>query len=305
MAENDFLRHLAEHCRGTSTAVPLAIGDDGCIVDAESPLTLSVDTIVEGAHFVAGTDPQQVGAKAMGAALSDLAAMGAQPVGALLALSGPSAKWQAVQSGAQDYAERFACPIIGGDTTQADSLTVSVTVIGAPALPGGRFLRRDTAADGDLLVVTGALGGSLIASTGGGRHLTPTPRLDVGQWLAQRDFVHAAMDISDGLLIDASRLASASGQGAILFGSKLPLHPDIDTWTDGVRAAMTDGEDYELLFAVDPTQWPTLMLAWPFNDTVPVTQIGMLRADLEGTVVEDALGRLGPPPESWQSFEHR
>ena len=83
------------------------------------------------------------------------------------------------------------------------------------------------------------------------------------------------------------------GLGLVLFGSKVPLHPDIPTWTDGVRAAMTDGEDFELLFSVDPAQWPTLMLAWPFVDQVPLTQVGMLRSEADLVLVEDSLGRLG------------
>ena len=178
-----------------------------------------------------------------------------------------------------------------------------MTVLGAPAVVGGRFLRRDQAADGDLLIVTGALGGSFDPVTGAGRHLRPTPRLAAGQWLAQRDFVHAAMDLSDGLLIDAQRLAEASGRGPCCLAVNCRC-TQISTWTDGVRAAMTDGEDYELLFAVDPTQWPTLMIAWPFADSLPITQVGMLRRDLAGVLVEDGLGRLGPPPASWQSFQH-
>ena len=107
-------------------------------MDVADRLTLSVDTVVEGQHFTAGTDPQAVGRKAMGAALSDLAAMGAIPVGALVALSGPASVWPQVQAGLASCAEpEYLCPIIGGDTTAADALTVSVTVLGRPAVAGG------------------------------------------------------------------------------------------------------------------------------------------------------------------------
>jgi thiamine-monophosphate kinase len=305
MAERAFLAHLAAQFGQTSQHIPLAVGDDGCVVDVADRLTLSVDTVVEGRHFTAGTEPHAIGHKAMAAALSDLAAMGAIPVGALVALSGPSSVWAAIQAGMADCAESYACLVIGGDTTTADAVTVSVTVLGRPAVAGGRLLTRDAAQSGDLLVVTGRLGGAYDASTGNGRHLRPEPRLTAGQWLAQRDFVHAAMDLSDGLLVDAQRLAAASGRGLVLFGSQLPLHADIPTWTDGVRAAMTDGEDYELLFSVDPAQWPTLMLAWPFADELPLTQVGMLRSEADLVLVEDSMGRLGPPPAAWQVFEHR
>ena len=304
MAELEFLRRLAETNSALTPGVALAVGDDGCVLAGGGDLTASVDTVVEGRHFTAGTDPEQVGYKAMAAALSDLAAMGAVPVAALIALSGPTGVWSAVQGGLQSCGEAFACPIVGGDTTAADVLTVSVTVIGRLAVAQGRFLQRSTARSGDLLIVTGPLGGAYNPETGGGRHLRPNPRLDIGQWLAQRDFVHAAMDISDGLLVDATRMAEASGLGLLLFGTKVPLHPDIDTWTDGVRAAMTDGEDYELLFSISPEHWPNLVVAWPFGDHALVTQVGMLRSEAGAVLIEDGMGRIGSPPESWQVFQH-
>ncbi len=276
----------------------LGIGDDCCVWTPRGPTCLSVDAIAEGRHFASDADPGLVGRKAAGAALSDLAAMGAVPVGAVVAISCPG-RWNAaaIMAGLSAELARHGCPLLGGDTTGADSLVVSVTVWGEgdPAA-GGRLLRRDGGQAGDLLVVSGPLGGSLRS----GRHLTPEPRLAEGRWLARQGFVHALMDLSDGLAADAPKLAEASHCGCLLLPAQVPVHPDVPELSDTVIAAMCDGEDYELLAAVEPGQWPTLQLAWPFAH--PLAVVGWLLPE-PGAWMEDRLQRR--VPLVLRGYEHR
>jgi thiamine-monophosphate kinase len=273
----------------------LGIGDDCCVWTPGGPTCLSVDTIVEGTHFRSEDDPRLIGRKAAGAALSDLAAMGAKPVGAAVALSCP-ARWnaEAVMDGLIVELRRHGCPLLGGDTTASRELAISVTVWGERA--AGRFLLRSGAAAGDLLVVTGPLGGSLAS----GRHLRPEPRFAEGQWLAAQPYAKAMMDLSDGLAADAPKLAEASGCGCLLLPGEVPVHPDVPSMSDGARAACCDGEDFELLVAVDAAHWPNLQIAWPFDR--PLARVGWLVAE-RGAWVEDRNGRMAPLP--WTGFEHQ
>jgi thiamine-monophosphate kinase len=291
---------LIRRLRAAHPAPPgvLGIGDDCCVWTPGGPTCLSVDAISEGRHFTADTDPRLVGRKAAGAALSDLAAMGARPVGAVVALSCP-ARWDAaaVMDGLSAELARHGCPLLGGDTTGSDALVVSVTVWGeGTAEAQGRLVRRDGGQVGDLLVITGPLGGSLAS----GRHLRPEPRFAEGQWLARQHFVHALMDLSDGLAADAPKLADASGCGCLLLPEQVPHHPDVPDLSDTVTAALCDGEDYELLAAIEPGQWPTLQLAWPFDR--PLHVVGWLVPE-PGAWMEDRAQRR--VPLAMRGYEHR
>jgi len=292
MDEGGLIRQL----RGRLTDPPgvLGIGDDCCVWTPGGPTCLSVDTVVEGKHFLASDDPAAVGRKAAGAALSDLAAMGAKPVGAAVALSCP-AHWPAmtVMEGLIRELERHGCPLLGGDTTASSELTISVTVWGERV--AARFLTRAGGRTGDLLVVTGPLGGSFASQ----RHLRPEPRLLEGQWLAGQPYVHAMMDISDGLAADVRSLATASGCGFLLLPGEVPVHDDVPAMSDTARAACCDGEDFELLLAVDAEHWPNLQLAWPFPQ--PLSRIGWLLQEADA-LMEDRNGHV--VPFVWKGFVH-
>jgi thiamine-monophosphate kinase len=297
MRENDLIRALRE--RVADPPGMLGIGDDCCVWTPGGQTCLSVDAIVENRHFLPEHPPALVGRKAAGAALSDLAAMGARPVGAAVALTCP-ARWDglAVMEGLIAELGRHGCPLLGGDTTAGELLMVAVTVWGEGAAgPGGpgRLLRRSGGRPGDLLVVTGPLGGSLRS----GRHLRPEPRFAEGQWLAAHPSAHALMDLSDGLAADAPKLAAASGCGCLLLPGQVPVHEDVPVMSDQQRAAMCDGEDFELLAAVAAELWPTLQLAWPFPR--PLVAVGWL-VDQPGARIEDRNGRVVPLP--WSGFEH-
>lgn len=297
MRENDLIRKLRERLRDPEGM--LGIGDDCCVWTPRGRTCLSTDTIVEGRHFRAEDPPALVGRKAAGAALSDLAAMGATPVGCTVALTCP-ARWDAlaVMDGLITECQRHGCPLLGGDTTGGNDLVITVTVWGeaVPTAHGpGRLVTRSGAGPGDLLVVTGPLGGSLA----GGRHLRPEPRLAEGQWLAASPYVHAMMDLSDGLAADAPKLAAASGCGCLLLPNQVPVHDDVPAMSDQARAACCDGEDFELLVAVAAEHWPSLQLAWPFPRRL--STVGWL-IDRPGAYCEDAHGRVVPLP--WTGYEH-
>ena len=224
-------------------------GEDVAWLQAAAPLALSVDSMVEGVHFRVGwlTD-EQVGRKALAAALSDLAAAGARPLGCLVALSLPPAdlvsRGDRVMAGLRQGAARWACPILGGDTTGGSALSISITVIGT-----GQVFGRGGARPGDVLLLSGDVGhaAAAVAAHESGRvpgpraaraFADPEPRLDLRAALAQAS---AAIDVSDGLLADAAHLASASGVALVLDRAACltaGLAPEL---------ALAGGEDYELL----------------------------------------------------------
>lgn len=270
------------------------VGDDCCSWTPGGLTCLSVDSVVEGVHFPAGTPVEAVGRKAAAAALSDLAAMAARPVGAVVSLSRPvGCDDLALILAVRDELARHGCPLLGGDTTGGPCLVVSVTTWGEAA--GSRLLYRDGGQVGDILAVTGRLGGSLAS----GRHLRPEPRFEAAAWLATQAGVHALMDLSDGLASDAPRLAAASGCGCVLLPYEVPVHPDVQG-REASQAACCDGEDYELLLAVEPADWPAFQVAWPF-DELPLSRVGWL-VDEPGCWIENHAGRLAPC--HWRGFEH-
>ncbi|MDA3963529.1 MAG: thiamine-phosphate kinase [Planctomycetota bacterium] len=270
------------------------VGDDCCLWQPGGTTCLSTDTVVAGTHFAPDADPAAIGRKAAAAAISDLAAMAARPVGATVALTRPADYDDlALMRGCHLELARHACPLLGGDTTRGPVVTVTVTVWGEAA--GERLVLREGGCLGDILVVTGALGGSLR----NGRHMRPEPRLAEAAWLATRPEIHAMMDLSDGLAADAPRLARASGYGCVLLPADAPVHDDVPPMSDTARAACCDGEDYELLFAVDARQWPSLQIDWPF--AVPINRIGWL-IDQAGCWVEDTRGCL--QAFDWDGFQH-
>lgn len=227
-----------------SPGAPFGIGDDCAVLPAARGRQLiTVDPVIYGRHFDNDVAPRAVGEKLLKRNLSDLAAMGGRPATAVLALTldgRTSLAWlENFYRGLAACARRYRVAIVGGDIAQADGIVAaSLTLLGRPS--GRRIVMRTGARAGDALYVTGLLGGSLRS----GHHFKFTPRLDEGAWLANRTEVRAMMDISDGLAKDLHAL-TPRGTKAALTATALPIRPGSD-----VRAALTDGEDYELLFAV-------------------------------------------------------
>ncbi len=262
-------RYFARHARGAGRArrgVILGIGDDAAVtrVTPGYDLVTATDALFEGVHFPRGTPPRALGHRCLAVNLSDLAAMGAEPLWATLALSLPSARGSWLREFSRGWfalADACGTELIGGDTVRGP-LGMSVTVLGR--VRPGRYAPRNGARPGDGLYVTGHPGdavagrrllGSRPARRGAAglrrRFLFPLPRLHEGARLA--GVVSAMIDVSDGLDTDAGRLLRASGCGADLDVEALPLSAALvrDAGQAGARqCALTGGDDYELLFTV-------------------------------------------------------
>ena len=242
--EERLIRAIRRWLGPASPRAPFGIGDDCAVLPASRGRQLiTVDPVVFGRHFDASVPPRTVGAKLLKRNLSDLAAMGGRPTAAVLALTLDGrvrqAWLEAFYRGLAACARRHGVPIVGGDVTQADGIVAaSLTLLGEAA--GRRVLTRTGAKTGDWIYVTGRLGGSLAS----GHHFRFTPRLAEGAWFAGRPEVRAMMDVSDGLAKDLHALTPTGTQPA-LEPAKLPRRARAS-----LRAALTDGEDYELLLAV-------------------------------------------------------
>jgi thiamine-monophosphate kinase len=248
-------------------------GDDCAIIgrprDARWTL-LKTDCVIEGVHFLRETDPRRVGWKALCRAISDIAAMGGEPRHALITVAASRESelaWlESFYAGIRRAARRFAVGVVGGETSRSPGPTfVNVALTGD--VDRRACVRRDGGCAGDVLYVTGSLGGSLA-----GRHLDFSPRVAEAQWLARTFQISAMMDLSDGLAADLPRLAKASKCGYTLEEKAIPR-----TRGCTLEQALCDGEDYELLFALSPRRSAALEAAWRKRfQRLPLTRIGQL-----------------------------
>ena len=220
-------------------------GDDCAIVqplDKGWLQLLKTDCVVEGVHFLRETPLEKVGWKAMARTISDIAAMGGTPQHAMITLLAPAdrkvSEIKKLYAGLKKCAAKFGVSIVGGETSRAPLLSVIVSLTGK--VEAKKHVRRDGANAGDYIFVTGRLGGSRR-----GRHLNFTPRVEEAQWLVENFKPSAMMDLSDGLAKDLPRMAAASGVDFVIDESALPVNKGCTA-----EQAWSDGEDYELLFAI-------------------------------------------------------
>jgi thiamine-monophosphate kinase len=273
--------------------VRVGIGDDAAVatVPPGHELVIATDTIVDSIHFPTGTPAIDVGYRALAVNLSDLAAMGAAPAWASLALTMPSVDeaWlQGFVDGFAGLAEEYRVQLIGGDTTRGP-LSVTVTVHGF--VEAGTAVLRSGARPDDLIVVSGTLGDAaagLRVVTGAGefpapaaaelrrRFLRPSPRVAYGRQLRTRG--HAAIDISDGFAADLGHILDRSGVGAVVHVGQLPLSPalvDAVGHQAAVDFALHGGDDYELCAAVPVEAWQGLQ-AWAAEHDLRLTVVGRI-----------------------------
>jgi thiamine-monophosphate kinase len=246
-------------------------GDDCALVElprGRKLLVLKTDCVVEKIHFESATDPFSIGWKAMMRPLSDFAAVSGMPQCALVTLI-VSAKrtnnWvEKIYRGLIHAAARFDVSIVGGETSSTcGPAAISVSVAGF--VEKDRWVSRGGGKTGDDLFVTGRLGGSIR-----GKHLRFVPRIEESRWLTKNFRIHAMMDLSDGLGVDLPRLARASRVGFEIDKNILPLNPGAS-----IQSAITDGEDYELLFAIPQRHRDRLEKSWRKKfPQVPLTRIG-------------------------------
>lgn len=244
LGEEKLIGAIRRWLGSASPRAPFGIGDDCAVLPASRHRQLiTVDPVIFGRHFDASIPPRAVGEKLLKRNLSDLAAMGGRPTAAVLALTldaRTSLLWlEQFYRGLAACARRYRVPIVGGDIAQADgTVAASLTLLGEAT--ASRVVTRTGARRGDWIYVTGELGASLPSR----HHVTFTPRLAEGAWLARQSAVHAMMDVSDGLAKDL-RALTPRGTAPVLSPTVLPLRAGAD-----LRAALTDGEDYELVFAL-------------------------------------------------------
>ncbi|MDQ3959567.1 MAG: thiamine-phosphate kinase [Pseudomonadota bacterium] len=268
LGEFDLIHRYFERPIEQRQDVIVGIGDDGAVVRVPPgvELVLTSDTLVAGVHFSEDIPPEDLGYKALAVNLSDLAAMGARPAWATMALTLPQAEeaWLAAfAQGFFELAQRFSVALIGGDLTRGP---LSITVQMHGFVPEGRALRRSGAQAGHYIYVTGTLGDAALALTPRlaeltdtyrpyllGRLYRPSPRISEGMIL--RAIASSAIDISDGLVADLGHILETSHVGAVLEVDRLPLSTALQKIKDkkyGWELALTGGDDYELCFTLPP-----------------------------------------------------
>lgn len=275
IGEDELIRRMVA---GFDTRNELVVGPgDDCAVWDDGGgrlLLLKTDALVEGVHFVPAADAASVGWKAIARVASDMAAMGGAPEAYLITVAlraDVAVSWvEGLYAGMRRAMGACGGVLAGGETTGVPAgSAVVISVAATGRVSRGRAVLRSTGRPGDVVAVTGELGGSIT-----GKHLNFIPRLTAGSWLAEHG-VSAMMDISDGLGSDLPRLAAASGCGWVLDEASLPR-----TAGCSVAAALGDGEDYELLVTVPPETFERLLPAWAveFPD-LALTPVGRLTAE--------------------------
>jgi len=306
--------------------VLLGIGDDCALLQPDPAQSLAVtsDMLVEGRHFFAGANPEWLGHKALAVNLSDLAAMGAKPLGFTLALALPNANadWLAQFSqGLFRLAQQWQCPLIGGDTTQGP-LTICITALGH--VPANAAIKRSGAKAGDDIWVSGTLGDARLAlgalrsewlldpsslEAVLPRMHQPEPRIALGMQL--RGIASSALDVSDGLLGDLGHILKASQVNAEVLIDQLPISRTLAQQTQDLRrqCAANGGDDYELCFTAPASK--RMEVESLSTALLPLTRIGNISSASNGTepilILRDANGNLLTAADSMlltQSFDH-
>jgi thiamine-monophosphate kinase len=304
LSESALIERYFRSCGAQRPDVLAGVGDDAALLDigTERELVAATDTLVAGVHFPHGSPPASIGHRALAVNLSDLAAMGARPAWALLALTLPQVEeaWlEEFAAGLGALARAHEVALVGGDTTRGP-LCVTVQLLGLIAR--GTALRRSGARAGDALFVSGTPGDAAagLALEQGRlqappdtltylreRFLLPSPRMALGEQL--RGYASACIDVSDGLLGDAGKLAQASGAGVEIDFGAVPLSQPLVRAVGEAHArelALTGGDDYELCFAVHPQNVARLLTELP-PQRWGYSQIGALRAAPGAVVVRD------------------
>jgi thiamine-monophosphate kinase len=308
MKEFELIHRLTRALPGNSALVK-GPGDDCAVLDlgvSDRLFLFKTDAVVQGVHFTGSEPAEQVGHKALARCLSDVAAMAGTPTAALITLALPTdfdaAYLDKIYSGLDQLARRYEVAIAGGEiTTNPERLLISVSLLGWVAR--GCQVMRAGAKPGDALFVTGELGGSLA-----GKHLEFEPRLNEARWLAQNFAIHSMIDLSDGLAGDLPHMLTASGVGAEVMATAIPISSTArraakasGSAKTALLAALTDGEDFELLFTVPSREAVRLLDAW--KQQFPHTHLSCIGkiAATKGIIIRD---KHGARPLTVHGYEH-
>jgi thiamine-monophosphate kinase len=268
MGEHEAIRRLCGML-GSHPSLLVGAGDDCAVArlpGAANDQVFTTDPVVEGVHFLPSENPERIGNKAVGRVLSDIAAMGAQPQWVLVNVVAPPGLdfqyLERIYAGIMALCHRFGATVIGGDMAKGSALELHV--FGTGLVPAGSARLRSGANPGDLILVTGPLGGSIE-----GHHLDFVPRVQEGVFLRETGLVHAMMDLSDGLATDLRHILRQSGVGAVLEAASIPKVVSLDQ-------ALYDGEDFELLFTVSPSDVELLKDRWSSRFDTDLFEIGVI-----------------------------
>lgn len=311
MQEFELIRQIQQETSVSAEGVKLGIGDDAAIMEVPRRkfLVAATDTLNAERHFPADSEAFDIGHKCLAVNLSDLAAMGAAPRWALLSLSLPEsdARWlRAFTAGFRSLAQIHNVSLVGGDTTRGP-LSINVTALGL--VDAGEGLLRSDAKVGDLLVVSGTLGGAarVLDLLQSGAHVRdrelldrPQPRVRLGQALV--GYANACIDVSDGLLADLKHILEASNCAASINVSSLPVPKELQGLEDPQKWSyqLAGGDDYELLFTLPP-QHKGMLNRWQEQLNLDLTVIGVIEEG-EGVQCFNAEGELFEPQRA--GFEH-
>lgn len=309
MTEFELIARLTSQLPGGPSVV-VGVGDDCAVLDLGHPqkwFLFKTDAVVEGIHFTPETAPEKIGRKAMARCLSDIAAMAGRPTHALVTMALPrsfdAARVEAVFAGLKEIAAQHDTALVGGETTTCpERMLISIALFGE--VERGKAVLRSGAKAGDAIFVTGELGGSLA-----GKHLDFEPRLAEASWLASHFEIHAMLDLSDGLAGDLPHILKASNVGAELLSKAIPIsraaklqaRQPVAAGPAGavgetrkakspLEAALTDGEDFELLFTVAAKDAVPLLDQWKKQyPKLRLSCIGRVTAE-PGLKIRDAKG---------------
>ena len=293
IGEREAIRRLARWVP-TRDDVKVGIGDDMAVIHQEGSaydLLLTSDPVIEGTHFLRTAKAGRIGHKAIGRCLSDMAAMGGEPLWAVIDVVAPAsmsvARIEDVYRGASKLAGKYGMAIVGGDMARGPALELHVFAVAQ--VPKNSAVLRSGAKAGDWIYVTGALGGSIA-----GKHLTFDPRLEEGLWLREVGFANAMIDVSDGLASDLRQILERSGTGAVLYADRIPVSPAAKK-KRGKKSpldhALGDGEDFELLFTVSRDRQAVFESSWKENFSLPCACIGEIVSRRRGMTLVGSDGR--------------
>jgi thiamine-monophosphate kinase len=308
MNEFDLIQLLTRSLPANASVV-VGPGDDCAVLDLgalDRQFLFKTDAVVEGVHFTTGTPAEKIGRKALARCLSDIAAMAGTPHAALVTLGLPREFQpdfvERIYAGMSALAQQHGVAIVGGETTlNPERILISVALLGS--VPKGKAVLRSGARVGDAIFVTGELGGSLA-----GKHLDFEPRLAEARWLAEHFPMHAMIDLSDGLAGDLRQVLKASRVGAELLKRAIPISRAAKEAARAgasakppLLAALTDGEDFELLFTVASKSAVPLLDAW--KQQFPKLRLSCVGKITAGDTVA-LRGKDGVQPMSTHGYAH-